>query len=60
MAAQRVDEDKKKKSIALKVSRLESDEESEIEDEDMAGIARKFIKFFKRSNEQRKLRNFKN
>ena len=60
MAVERVDEDKKKKSIALKVSRLESNEESEIEDEDMARIARKFIKFFKRSNEQRKFKNFKN
>ena len=33
---------------------------NKFEDEDMAMIARKFRKFFKKSNEERKLKNFKN
>ena len=60
LTMKRGDEDKKKKGIALKSSRSESDEESKFENEDMAMIARKFRKFFKKSNEQRKFRNFKN
>ena len=49
-----------KKSIALKALKSESDEESKLEDEDMAIILRKFRKFFKKSNERRKFRNFNN
>ena len=60
LATERCYDDKEKKSITLKVSKSESDEESEFKDKDMAMIARKLRKFFKKSNEQRKLKNFKN
>ena len=59
MATEKGDEDKKKKSITMRASRLESDEESKFEDEDMTMIARKSRKFLKKSNEQKKFRNFK-
>lgn len=49
--------EKKKKSIALRALKAESKEESKFEDEDMIMIPRKF---FKRSNEQRNFKNFKN
>lgn len=60
LVVEKGDKDKKKKSIALRASKLESDEERKFEHEDMAMIARKFRRFFKRSNESRKFRNFKN
>ena len=44
----------------MKASKPKSDEESEFEDEEMAMIAKKFRKFFKKSNDQRKFMNFKN
>ena len=54
------DNEKKKKSIALKTSKHESDEESELDDEEMTMLARRFRKFYKRTNERRKFRNYKN
>ncbi|KAH9679144.1 Integrase catalytic domain-containing protein [Citrus sinensis] len=50
----------KKKSIALKASKYESDRGSEPDDEELAILARRFRKFFKKTGEQRKFRNFKN
>ena len=38
----------------------ESDEENNFEDEDMAMMARKFRKFFKKNNERRIFKNFRN
>ena len=60
LVTERGDEDKKKKNIALRASKPESDEESNFEDEDMAKMARKFRKFFKKSGEWRKFRKLKN
>ena len=60
LAAEKGNEDEKKKSMALKASRSESNEENEFEDEDTALMAKKFKMFFKKSSEQRKFRNFKN
>ena len=60
LAVERGEEYKKKKSIVLKASKSESNEEFEFEDKDMVMIARKFKEFFKKSNERRKFRNFKN
>ena len=60
MAVEKGDEDKRKKSIAHKASKPESDDESEDKDEEMSTIAKKFRKFFKKSCDQRKFRNFKN
>ena len=52
--------EEKKKDIALKASKHESDEESELDDEEMAMLTRKFRKFYKKINRRRKFRNFKN
>ncbi|KAH9649036.1 hypothetical protein KPL70_025829 [Citrus sinensis] len=52
--------DEKKKNIALKASKRESDEESEMDDEELAMLARRFRKFYKKNNEQRKFRGYKN
>ncbi|KAH9671090.1 hypothetical protein KPL70_017213 [Citrus sinensis] len=52
--------EEKKKSIALKASKYESDGESEPDDEELAMLARRFRKFFKKTEEQRNFRNFKN
>ncbi|KAH9724999.1 hypothetical protein KPL70_007704 [Citrus sinensis] len=52
--------EEKKKSIALKASKYESDEESEPDDEELAMLARRFRKFFKKTGERRNFRNFKN
>ncbi|KAH9685489.1 Integrase catalytic domain-containing protein [Citrus sinensis] len=52
--------EKKKKNIALKASKRESDEESEIDDEELAMLARRLRKFYKKNNEQRKFRGYKN
>ncbi|KAH9679895.1 hypothetical protein KPL71_026330 [Citrus sinensis] len=52
--------EEKKKSIALKASKRESDEESEMDDEELAMLARRFRKFYKKNNEQRKFRSHKN
>lgn len=66
LAIEKCAEDKKKMTIALKASELESDEEfendegSEFEDEEISMIAQKFKKVFKKSNERRKFRNLKN
>ena len=46
--------EEKKKNIALKASKRESDEESEMDDEELAMLARRFRKFYKKNNEQRK------
>ncbi|KAH9762390.1 hypothetical protein KPL70_000794 [Citrus sinensis] len=52
--------EEKKKNIALKASKRESDEESEMDDEELAMLARRFRKFYKKNNEQRKFRAYKN
>ncbi|KAH9743401.1 hypothetical protein KPL70_003287 [Citrus sinensis] len=52
--------EEKKKNIALKASKRESDEESEMDDEELPMLARRFIKFYKKNNEQRKFRGYKN
>ena len=52
--------DEKKKNIALKASKHESDEESELDDEEMVMLTRRFRKFYKKTSERRKFRNFKN
>ncbi|KAH9779936.1 hypothetical protein KPL71_007899 [Citrus sinensis] len=48
LAAERGNEEKKK-SIALKASKHESDEESELDEEEMDMLARRFRKLFKKS-----------
>ena len=60
MAAERGNEDKRKKNIALRASKPESDEEINFEEEEMATMDTKFRKFFKKSGERRKFRNLKN
>ncbi|KAH9651466.1 Integrase catalytic domain-containing protein [Citrus sinensis] len=52
--------EEKKKSIALKASKYESDGESEPDDEELAMLARRFRKFFKKTGERRNFINFKN
>ncbi|KAH9697094.1 hypothetical protein KPL71_023469 [Citrus sinensis] len=52
--------EEKKKNIALKASKYESDGESEPDDEELAMLARRFRKFFKKTGERRNFRNFKN
>ncbi|KAH9763589.1 hypothetical protein KPL70_001218 [Citrus sinensis] len=52
--------EEKKKSIALKASKHESYGESEPDDEELAMLARRFRKFFKKIGEQKNFRNFKN
>ena len=52
--------EEKTKSIALKVLKHESDEENELDDEEMAMLIRRFRKFYKKTSERRKFRNFKN
>ncbi|KAH9768027.1 hypothetical protein KPL71_011486 [Citrus sinensis] len=59
MAAEKSIEEKKK-SIALKASKYESDKESELDEEEMDMLARGFRKLFKKSGERRKFRDFKN
>ncbi|KAH9736367.1 hypothetical protein KPL71_018074 [Citrus sinensis] len=59
LAAEKGNEEKKK-SIALKASKYESDEESELDEEEMDMLARKFRNFFKKSSERRKFRDLKN
>ena len=49
-----------KKSIALKASKHESDGESELDDEELVMLARRFRKFFKKTGERKNFRNFKN
>ncbi|KAH9752653.1 hypothetical protein KPL71_014780 [Citrus sinensis] len=58
LAAERSNEEKKK-SIALKASKHESDEESELDEEEMDMLARRFRKLFKKSGERRKFRDLK-
>ncbi|GAY61961.1 hypothetical protein CUMW_214080, partial [Citrus unshiu] len=52
--------EEKKKNIALKASKHESDEESELDDEELAMLARRFRKFYMKTNERGKFRNYKN
>ncbi|KAH9763962.1 Integrase catalytic domain-containing protein [Citrus sinensis] len=52
--------EEKKKNIALEASKRESDEESEMDDEELAMLAKRFKKFYKKNNEQRKFRGYKN
>ncbi|KAH9751000.1 hypothetical protein KPL71_014107 [Citrus sinensis] len=59
LAAERGNEEKKK-NIALKASKHESDEESELDEEEMDMLARRFRKLFKKSSERRKFRDLKN
>ena len=53
-------DEEKKKSIALKTSKYESDRGSKPDDEELAMLARRFRKFFKKIGERRKFINFKN
>ena len=55
LAAEKGDEEKKK-SIAVKASKFESDEGSEPNDEELAILVRKFRKFFMKTGEQRRFR----
>ena len=50
LCVNRDDKDKKKKSIALKASRIVNNEKNKFKDEDMVVIGRKFRKFFKKFN----------
>ncbi|KAH9657810.1 Integrase catalytic domain-containing protein [Citrus sinensis] len=59
LAAERGNEERKK-NIALKVTKYESDGKSEPDDEELAMLARRFRKFFKKTGDRRKFRNFKN
>ncbi|KAH9658346.1 hypothetical protein KPL70_023452 [Citrus sinensis] len=59
LAAERGNEEKKK-SIALKAMKHESDEESELDEEEMDMLARRLRKLFKKSGERRKSRDLKN
>ncbi|KAH9801517.1 Integrase catalytic domain-containing protein [Citrus sinensis] len=52
--------EEKKKNIALKASKCESDEESEMDDEELAMLGRRFRIFYKKNNEQRKFRGYNN
>ena len=52
--------EEKKKSIALKSSKHESDEKSELDEKEMVMLTWRFRKFYKKTNERRKFRNFKN
>ncbi|KAH9679703.1 hypothetical protein KPL71_026239 [Citrus sinensis] len=52
--------EEKKKNIALKASKHESDEESKLDEEEMDVLARRFRKLFKKSGERRKFRDLKN
>ncbi|KAH9792558.1 hypothetical protein KPL71_004170 [Citrus sinensis] len=51
--------EEKKKSIALKASKHESDEESELDEEEMDMLARRFRIFFKKFSKQRKFKDLK-
>ena len=53
-------QEEKKKSIAFKASKYESDQESKLDDEEMAMLTRRFRKFYKKTSELRKFKNFKN
>ncbi|KAH9801518.1 hypothetical protein KPL71_001066 [Citrus sinensis] len=59
LAAERGNEEKKK-SIALKALKHESDEESELDEEEMDMLAKRLRKLFKKSGERRKFRDLKN
>ena len=50
----------KKKNIALKVSKYESDKESHLDNEEMVMLARRFRKYYKKASKRRKFRNYKN
>ncbi|KAH9684891.1 hypothetical protein KPL70_013718 [Citrus sinensis] len=52
--------EEKKKSIDLKALKRDSDEENEMDDDELAMLARRFRKFYKKNNEQRKFRSHKN
>ncbi|KAH9767844.1 hypothetical protein KPL71_011427 [Citrus sinensis] len=58
LAAEKGNEENKK-SIALKVSKHESDEESELDEEEIDMLARRFRKVFKKFSERRKFRDLK-
>ena len=59
LAAKRGNEEKKK-SIALKTTKYESDGESEPDDEELAMLARRFRKFFKKTGDRRTFKKLKN
>ena len=59
MAAERGNEEKRK-SIALKALKHYSGEESELDEEEMDMLARRFRKLFKKFSERRKFRDLKN
>ena len=52
--------EEKKKCIALKASKYESDGESELDDEEMVMLTRRFKNIFKKIGKRRKFRNLKN
>ena len=60
LTTEKDNDEKKKKNIALKALKHESDEERELDDEDMAMMARRFRKFFKKTSEWKRFRNHKN
>ena len=60
LTAENDNKEKRKKSIALKASKHASDEESELDDEDMAILSKRFKKFFKKVGERKRFRNYKN
>ena len=59
LAAEKSNEEKKR-SIALKASKHENDEESELDDKELAMLAKRFKKFYKKTNERGKFRSYKN
>ena len=60
LVVEKGNKEKKKKSIALKALKYESNEESKFDDEGMAMMARRFRKFFKKIGERKRFRNYKN
>ena len=60
LTAENGNEEKKKKSIALKASKHESDEKSDLNDEDMAMMSKRLKKFFKKASVRKRFRNYKN
>ena len=56
LAAEKGNKDKNK-SIAFKASKHESDEDNELDDEEMVMLAKRFRKFYNKTGEQRKFKN---
>ncbi|KAH9792880.1 hypothetical protein KPL71_004330 [Citrus sinensis] len=60
LVAEKGNKEKKKKNFVLKASKRESDEESKLDDEDMAIMAKRFRKFFKKTSDWKTFRDHKN